>query len=35
MPGFIKMHVEEIKIAEGGDDSGKEPPEDETIDRGL
>ena len=32
MPEFIKNAVEEIKIAEGGDDSGNEPPEDETID---
>ena len=30
--GVYKNAVEEIKIAEGGDDSGNEPPEDETID---
>ena len=31
--GVYKNAVEEIKIAEGGgDDPGKEPPEDETID---
>ena len=30
--GVYKNAVEEIKIAEGRDDSGNEPPEDETID---
>jgi len=33
--GVYKNAVEEIKIAEGGDDSGNEPPEDETIDYEL
>ena len=30
--GVYKNAVEEIKIAEGGDDSGNEPPEEETVD---
>ena len=30
--GVYKNAVEEIKIVEGGDDSGKEPPEEETVD---
>lgn len=30
--GVYNNAVEEIKIAEGGDDPGKEPPEEETVD---
>ena len=30
--GVYSNAVEEIKIAEGGDDPGKEPPEEETVD---